>query len=273
MYNGTVAWGDYNNDSNLDILLTGSSGLWGISKIYRNNGDNSFTEQTGIALTGASWSSVAWGDYDSDDYLDILLTSGFSKIYHNNGNNSFTEQTDINLTGVASTGSVAWGDYNNDGYQDIILTGYSSSGFIAKIYRNNGDNTFAEQTGITLERVIGGSVAWGDYDNDGNLDILLTGSASSGNISKIYHNNGDNTFTEQTSIALTCVSWSSVAWGDYNNDSNLDILLTGISNSGNISKIYRNNGDNSFSEQTDIALPGIWFGSAIMITMVIWIFY
>ena len=77
-----------------------------------------------------------------------------------------------------------------------------------------------------------GSVAWGDYDNDGDLDILLTGREYTGRISKIYRNNGDNTFTEQTSISLTGVGSGSVAWGDYDNDGDLDILLTGVSRIG-----------------------------------------
>ena len=72
-----------------------------------------------------------------------------------------------------------------------------------------------------------GSVAWGDYDNDGDLDILLTGIHFIRYDSKIYRNNGNNTFTEQTSISLTGVRWSSAAWGDYDNDGDLDILLTG----------------------------------------------
>ncbi len=76
------------------------------SKIYHNNGNNTFTEQTSISLTGVGYGSAAWGDYDNDGYLDILLTGyneqsiSVSKIYHNNGNNSFTEQTSISLTGV-----------------------------------------------------------------------------------------------------------------------------------------------------------------------------
>ena len=101
---------------------------------------------------------------------------------------------------------------------------------------------FTEKTGISLTGVYVGSVAWGDYDNDGDLDILLTGYDSNENeISKIYRNNGDNTFAEQTGISLTGVNFSSVAWGDYDNDGDLDILLTGRSGSGYFSKIYRNN--------------------------------
>jgi predicted nucleotidyltransferase len=262
--NSSVAWGDYDNDGDLDILLTGN----GISKIYKNNGNNSFIEQTGIKLTGVDYSSVAWGDYDNDGYLDILLTgyvsysNYISKIYKNNGNNTFTMQTGISLTGVYN-GSVAWGDYDKDGDLDILLNGRIDSGCISKIYKNNGNNTFSEQNGIALTGVFGGSVAWGDYDNDGDLDILLTGNSVSSNyISKIYNNNGNNTFTEQTGISLTGVYDGSVAWGDYDNDGDLDILLTGkVGTYSFISKIYRNNGDNTFTEQTGISLTGVGYGS------------
>ncbi|MFA4907281.1 MAG: FG-GAP-like repeat-containing protein, partial [archaeon] len=266
----SVVWGDYDNDGDLDILLTGYTGSTYVSKIYRNNGNNSFTEQTGISLTGVVHSSVAWGDYDNDGDLDILLTgytssgSFVSKIYRNNGNNSFTEQTGISLTGVDYS-SVAWGDYDNDGDLDILLTGRdSNSNNISKICRNNGNNSFTEQTGISLKGVYVSSVAWGDYDNDGDLDILLTGrDSNSNNISKIYRNNGSNSFTEQTEIGVTGVCQSSVAWGDYDNDGDLDILLTGIQSYGtNTSKIYRNNGDNSFTEQTGISLIRVGFSSA-----------
>ena len=88
---------------------------------------------------------------------------------------------------------------------------------------------FTEQTGIALTGVQNGSVAWGDFDNDGYLDILLTGYGPAGPVSKVYRNNGNNTFSEQTGIILTGVGSSSVAWGDYNNDGKLDILLTGDS--------------------------------------------
>jgi len=276
VYNSSVAWGDYDNDGDLDILLTGKSGSTGISKIYRNNGNNTFTEQSGISLTGVYYSSVAWGDYDNDEYLDILLTGQtnsnkpISKIFRNNGNNTFTEQTGISLKGV-SEGSVAWGDYDNDGDLDILLTGATGSynDFISEIYKNNGNNTFARQ-GISLTGVHYSSVAWGDYDNDGDLDILLTGYAASyGNtgslnlISKIYRNNGNNSFTEQTGISLTGVGSGSVVWGDYDNDGDLDILFTGWEDYGIIiSKIYKNNGNNTFTELTGISLMGV-YGSSV----------
>ncbi|OFY62465.1 MAG: hypothetical protein A2Y71_00010 [Bacteroidetes bacterium RBG_13_42_15] len=270
VFRGSVAWGDYDNDGYLDILLTGTtngSSSGAISKIYRNNGSGTFTEQTGISLLCVYNSSAAWGDYDNDGYADILLTGysnsgSISKIYHNNGDGNFSEDISITLVGVSES-SVAWGDYDNDKYLDILLTGYASSGYVSKIYHNNGDATFTEQSNINLTGVSYGSVAWGDYDNDGHLDIILTGSSMFGRISKIYHNNGDATFTEQSNINLTCVDYGWVAWGDYDNDGYLDILLTGVvDNSANrTSKIYRNNGDGTFTEQKDIILTGVYFSS------------
>ncbi len=263
----SAAWGDYNNDGYLDLLLTGGMGSNCVSRIYKNNGDGTFSEQTGISLTGVYDGSVAWGDYNNDGYVDILL-SGYSrfdpitKVYKNNGDGTFSEQTEISLTGVY-LGSVAWGDYNNDGFLDILISG--SPGHIStqppilpisKVYKNNGDGTFSEQTRISVTGVYESSVAWGDYNNDGYLDILLTGRTSQNSISIIYKNNNDGTFSEQTGISLTEVRDRPVIWADYNNDGFLDIL------SSNVDRIiiYQNNGDGTFSEQTGISLPnyGNW---------------
>ena len=143
-------------------------------------------------------------------FIILLLTTAYPQ-------DQFTEQTSISIIGVYAS-SVKWGDYDNDGDLDLLLTGYTGTNWVSKIYKNNSDNTFTEQTGISLTGVYTSSVDWGDYDNDGDLDIVLTGGYYSGSnqrISKIYRNNGDNTFTEQTSISLPSVSNSSVAWGEY----------------------------------------------------------
>jgi hypothetical protein len=234
---GSVSWGDYDNDGDLDILLTGS----GFTKVYSNNGDNSFTYQNGFVLDGTDNGSVAWGDYDRDGDLDIIITGwGNSIIFRNDGNNTFSQQYSINnLRGIHNS-SVAWGDYDNDGYPDILLAGWDNEDWISKVYRNNGNNSFSEQSGIVLKGVDNGSLAWGDFDNDGYLDILLTGNGSEGQVSKVYKNNGNNTFSEQTDEVLTSVYYSSVAWGDYDNDGKLDILLSGDTGSGDVTKIYKN---------------------------------
>ena len=249
---GSVSWGDYDNDGDLDILLIGNASSLFESLIYRNDG-GVFTD-IGAGLDGVSSASADWGDYDNDGDLDIVLTGNtslngyLSKIYRNDG--GMFIDIEAGLKGV-SRSSVKWGDYDNDGDLDILLAGYSLTGYITRIYRN--DN------GVFTDIVAGfnglnyGSVAWGDYDNDGDLDVLLSGNS----FTKIYRNTG-GTFSEVPS-SLPGLTYSSVAWGDYDNDGDLDILLAGSGFENAISKIYQNN-DGSFTEVVS-GLPGILSGS------------
>jgi predicted nucleotidyltransferase len=239
-WGGSVAWGDYDNDGDLDIFLAGGGNSGAISKICQN--DNGVFTDINAELTGVYYSSVAWGDYDNDGDLDLLLTGynnewvPISKLYRNDGG-AFT---DI-LAGLAgaSEGSVAWGDYDNDGDLDILLTGYDNNYIpIAKIYRN--DNGVFPDINAGLMSIASGSAAWGDYDNDGDLDILLSGyNSTAGIISKIYRN--DSGVFNDINAGLRGVRYCSLAWGDYDNDSDLDILMGGQSSSGYFTYIYRNN--------------------------------
>ena len=264
---GSVAWGDYNTDGKMDILLTGAStGSTSITKIYRNNGNGSFSEDTTAdsVLTAIDAGSVAWGDYNRDGRPDIVLTglsnSGMvAKIYKNNGNGTFSENTigEGALNRLRNT-AVAWGDYNSDGKPDLLLTGFIGTGYISKIYTNNGAGTFSEDTTADsgLAKVGSGSVAWGDYNSDGYPDILLAGYTGKAYVSKIYKNNRNGTFTD-IKAGLTGVRSGSAAWGDYNSDGRLDILLTGSNASGRVGKVYKNNGNDTFSAVTTTGLPAV----------------
>ncbi|MEL0589293.1 MAG: VCBS repeat-containing protein, partial [Planktothrix rubescens PR222] len=224
---------------------------------------SSFTEDTSISLPAVRAGSVAWSDYNGDGKQDFLLTGyddnsfgPISKLYKNTGS-GFSEDTSISLPGV-SCGSVAWSDYTGDGKPDFLLTGYdfSSSNHISKLYKNTGSG-FTQDTSISLPGVGGESggesVAWSDYTGDGKPDFLLTGQDNSGkSISKLYKNTGSG-FTQDTSISLPGVSFGSVAWSDYTGDGKPDLLLTGYSNSGPISKLYKNTGS-GFTQDTSISL-------------------
>ncbi|WP_173003089.1 MBG domain-containing protein [Chitinophaga sp. SYP-B3965] len=241
---GSVAWADYDNDGDLDFLLTGLNGSTKISRIYTNTGSGQFVN-SGISLDGVSNSSVAWGDYDNDGDQDILL-AGFnnanqrvSYIYSNGGNGTFAAaNVGVTILGVEN-GSVAWGDYDNDGFLDVILTGRDNTFFyITKLYHNKGDGTF-EDIVNSLPAIINGSVAWGDCDNDGDLDLLFTGELlSSTRISQVYRNDGAAVFVN--SHTLTGVSNSTAAWADYDNDNDLDIITSGYNGTALITNIYRN---------------------------------
>ncbi len=154
-------------------------------------------------LSDVSHAATAWGDYDGDGDLDLLLAGyssedGYvSKVYRNDGGTAFADiGVNAPLTGV-SDAAVAWGDYDSDGDLDILLAGADSgSSFVTKIYANNG-GTFVEDTVADddLTDVYDGSLAWGDYDLDGDLDILLTGNNGIGPVSQVWKNDGDGTFS------------------------------------------------------------------------------
>jgi uncharacterized repeat protein (TIGR01451 family) len=248
----SVAWGDYDNDGDLDILLTGvDSGNGFNALVYENQGGifvaNVVASQN---LTGVHFSSVAWGDYDNDGDLDILLTGtpggldGVAYVYENTGSGFVADgAASANLTGVYA-GSVAWGDYDDDSDLDILLTGQDSGGGYNGLVYENQAGVFVTDTvaSANLTGVAGSSVAWGDYDNDSDLDILLTGQDSGGGRRALVYENQAGVFVTDTlaSATLTGVYYSSVAWGDYDNDGDLDILLTGYDGGGNNALVYEN---------------------------------
>ncbi len=255
---GCCQWGDYDNDGDLDVLLTGSltpgyGGNSQVSRLYRNNGNDTFTEVP-AGLMGLTYSCCQFFDYDNDGDLDILITGGYqdtngqyiceSNLYRNDGNGSFI-LTNSGLTGVCE-GSIAVGDYNNDGYLDLFLTGFTGTidaNRVSKLFRNNHDSTFTEITSDFIGVNDGGAATWGDFDNDGDPDIVLTGCYQenpTGKVTRLYSNDGNDIFTDSHAGFLD-VFHSTVAWGDYDNDHDLDLLLTG-SNTQTYAKLYQNNG-------------------------------
>jgi hypothetical protein len=111
---------------------------------------------------------------------------------------------------------LAWGDYDNDGYSDLLIAGMgTTSNLIARIYHNLGNGTFVN-SGAILTGVSQAAVAWGDYDNDGFLDALVCGTTNNNAflaISRLYHNNGNGTFTELSATALPGIAGHSATWG------------------------------------------------------------
>jgi hypothetical protein len=234
---GSVDWGDYDNDGDIDLLLTGNSGDNAkITKVYRNDGADTDEDnywhfhEVDVALPGVGYGSAKWGDYDRDGDLDILISAGSYPytvwLYQNNGDNSFTSVT----TGISNiNGNSVWCDYNNDGYPDIIIAGDSSDGVVTKIFRNDVSGQSRAFTDINagLLGIEAGSVSCGDYDVDGDADILITGRTGDNEpITKLYENKGSDIF-EEAIMEFPGVVFGSATWADYNNDDRPDILLLG----------------------------------------------
>lgn len=276
---------DYDNDGNLDLFLPGlkNKELKGVadivSRLYRNNGDGSFTEvETDIIPLyndtdggrGRHWVSV--GDYDNDGLPDIVMTGRddyetvedgvtihhrdrrATYLYHNDGNGRFT-RVENPLDGNAefaplARGSVYFADMDNDGRLDIVSSGYGINEGNLHIYWNNGDGTFSENP-ARLYGSYDSSCAIGDLDNDGFADIVVTGfSANKGGGSAksffIYRNNGDRSFSmlNDSFCGFEGVDGATPALGDINNDGLVDILVGGHGATHEITTwAYLNRGD------------------------------
>ncbi len=239
---GSLAWGDYDNDGDLDLVVTGYNGSGGTCRLLRNDG-GSFAD-SGASLPGvygARAASVAWGDYDRDGDLDLLLagyTNTHSVRLYRNDAGSFALVT-TSLPGI-DDGAAIWGDYDNDGDLDIAIAGHlgpASTG-VARIYRNDA-GTFVD-IAAGLPGVFYAALAWGDYDNDGDLDLVLAGSTASERLTRLYRN--DAGLFVDAGAGLPGLYVGSLAWGDYDADGDLDLLLTGSPGTGGMARVYRNDG-------------------------------
>lgn len=240
-----IAWGDYDNDDDLDLLVSGwaskVNGEPTITALYRNDG-GAFVS-SGAGLVAVQSGAVAWGDYDRDGDLDVAIAGqtgivGFgrvTKIYRNDGG-TFVD-IGAGLPGV-NNGSLAWGDYDNDGDLDLAMSGWTGTTRLTKVYRNDG-GAFSD-SGVALIGVNYGQVAWADYDNDGDLDLAVCGWAGgTAHVTRIYRN--QNGAFSDANAGLPGVAFGALAWGDYDNDGDLDLLISGRPQGPNsISRIYRN---------------------------------
>jgi hypothetical protein len=252
--NGGSGWGaaaaaDYDNDGLVDLFTVGSGGriLW------HNNGQGGFTAASNFPATAAGAFSVTWADYDNDRRPDLFLAcdGGNSQLFHNDGNGSFSRITTGPLvTDGGSAKGAAWADYDNDGFLDVMVS-YGVPGgntMPPRLYHNNGNGTFTR----VLENVFNDSVAfisftWGDYDNDGWIDLFMPDYHGGGG--RLYHNNGDDTFTKVSAGTVTSDSGRSVSavWGDYDRDGFLDLFVSNSAGGPGDSSdyLYHNNGNSN----------------------------
>ncbi|MEI6456227.1 MAG: T9SS type A sorting domain-containing protein [bacterium] len=266
LYGGSVAWGDYDNDNDLDLLLSGTDYYGeGATLLYRN--DNGSFHSVDITVTGVALGEAAWIDYNNDSWLDIIVTGDtlydtpVTRLFKNNGNGTFTS---IPAPFFPSMNSfVAIGDYNNDGWQDVLLAGYSEAFFLTRFYRNEQGN-FVD-TGLAFDSVANGDGVFTDYDKDGDLDLFFIGTNNQVQyVLRQYRNEGNGAFTDIPNV-MTGEWGGEINAVDFNNDGYPDLGVTGSLCCGDaLTKLYANMRDGTFepigAEFVPMASSQICFG-------------
>ena len=241
---GSIAFEYIDNDNYIDVVITGSLNTTPTTKMFLNTGTGSFTEVVSTPLENVDNSSIAFADVNNDTYPDLLITgnsasSSISKLYTNDGLGNFTVLSGATFEGV-SAGSVAFADVNNDSYLDLVISGFGSNGLTTKLYLNSATTTFTEATNLPFESVNDSSIAFSDVDNDGDPDLLITGSGDEPFIAKLYANDGAGNFTQVSNVPFQGVTNSSVSFTDIDNDGDQDVVIMGSNRSGAATRLYRN---------------------------------
>ncbi len=262
-----AAWGDYDNDGHSDLYVA----KWGWNILYHNDGDGTFTDVTESAGVGDKGNANAalWFDYDGDGWLDLYVANyfryvdlwalndsrqmhedfetardaGANVLYHNNGDGTFHEVG--HELGIADTGwtlDIGAADYDNDGDQDLALANDFGQD---RVFRTNADGTFTNVTDdvIGWDTHKGMNIDFGDYNNDGWLDLYITNIwtkeyVKEGN--QLYRNMGDGTFSDvsfEANVYDAGWCWAGRFW-DYDNDGDLDLMVANGYISGDPSDEY-----------------------------------
>lgn len=270
---------DYDNDGWVDIYVTSfgyssnNAGQVGKNRLYRNNGNGTFTNvavEAGVAFTSFTISSgygSAWGDYDLDGDLDLAVMAWYSpaqgnRLFRNDGDGTFTDVTGSALVFPANT----WGfqsrfaDMDNDGWPELLCAADFGT---SRYYKNDGDGTFTDLTQVNGTGIDqnGMGQCVGDFDNDGRLDWYVTSiyldvpQANSGSGNMLYLNSGGHQFAESATPAE--VGDGGWGWGtvavDLDQDGWLDIVEVNgrpgnVEFTGEQEYVFRNLGDGAFEE-------------------------
>lgn len=247
-YSETASWIDFNNDQLLDLYVTNSANS--LRNLYfENQGDGAFLQRIDLVITNENIPSrsVDWVDYDNDGDSDLFVTNeGNNKntLYRNDGPNNFTQITDLAIVqDIRNSMGSSWADVDNDGDFDLLVTNYEQANQL--FINENGFFTEDLDSEISSEITNSFGSTFGDFDNDGDLDLFVANSYSDSHFTNsIFINDGHANFTKDTSSTLAIQEgWTySSAFGDYDNNGWLDLILANNLNESQENSVFKNTG-------------------------------
>jgi hypothetical protein len=240
LYLSSCDWGDVDNDGDLDILLTGAVAINPEmrnpkSLIYINNSGTFSLLPASESLPQVYYGEARFADFNNDGWLDIVYNgTGYSGVCQSDGKGNFTRRYDFQFG--TQYGNADVGDFDKDGDLDIAVSGWvggdtEDNGALLRVYRNDGNWNFRNLEGDFLGRV-GGNVSWTDMDNDGDLDLLVSGEQrlpGGGGVpmSNLYENrSGIFEVIENNEFLYYTDSDGTTATGDFNNDGIADVIAS-----------------------------------------------
>ena len=248
---GGSSWIDVDGDGDQDLFV--ANGNLGLQKnsLFINNGDGTFTTYTQGEIVNETGKSIGgvWGDLENDGYPDLFVTNRESStnfLYKNNGDLTFTK---INLSSVindpANSNNSFWVDVENDGDLDIYVLNFAGTNFL---YLNDGIGNFTKfnNSPIVTDNDQSIVASWGDYDNDGDLDLFKGIGGNTSNI--LYENSGTLNFFNANNSVISSDKFSTLgaSWADIDNDGDLDLFVANFLGQNN--SLYINNGDKTFTQ-------------------------
>lgn len=264
--NTGATWFDYNNDGYLDLFINDWQGC-NQNTFYENNGDGTFTDISNKIPLSTSIKKAHYTlfpyDFNKDGWLDLYISSDLKSpnlLYLNNNGTSFTEKaSDYNLNSQIDDMAIVMNDFNLDGNFDFFISGINEY----KLLQNNGSNLFSDATHANNIKIPEDAKwpdywAWGstmdDFDLDGDEDLIITHGSSFGDtqFNSYYRNEYKQGFQQFTNITASLnfgekAYSSEVLSFDYDNDGDLDILIT---NSYSKPFFFENETINTSSEST-----------------------
>jgi hypothetical protein len=231
-----------------------------------------FQEDTTVNnLYDSRQGSCAMADIDNDGDLDLIITGADAQLtnrkttlYSNDGLGNFTEIIGTGLSNWSEGGKIAFADVDGDTDQDLLITGRDgSANYYVHFYLNDGSGNFTPDTTQPFEPSIGGNLEFADIDNDGDLDLFMTGRDNNNLIfSKLYQNDGTGGFSEMTSTPFLSEGGSASAFFDMDNDNDLDLILAGKNNSNQKkTTLYENDGAGNFSLVSNTPFENVDFAA------------